>query len=146
MPLRAILPILGSLPFLAGSLLLLAGVDNVLWLGNTSDALSIYGLVIAAFMAGCHWGMALNMDGRYSLLLPLASNVVAIFLWLGYLVLAPNYYLLGLAIALAAILFVDFLLYRDELITTAYWRIRLWVTVTVCIALVLAIYAVANRL
>ena len=82
----------GAIPFVACAFLLMMNVVTVPILGSVVDILSAYGLVIASFMAGAHWGNHLDLadDNKWAIRLPLYSNVIALGLWLGFLILSPS--------------------------------------------------------
>ena len=121
------LTLAGALPFLVGCALKLGwvslpGVGADTWLWG-------YAVVISAFMAGSHWGIALKSADLITLLASnaFALGVFAIALWLR----KP----LGLALLVmifAAQLLVDRRLLALALASNAYWRLRLQVTGIVC--------------
>lgn len=128
----------GTIPFILGAVFISVGVDAIAVLGQTVQVLAVYGLVIASFMAGAHWGNHLGVDddNHWAVRLPIISNIIALLLWLGFLVLAPAVFMWLLIAAFIAMLMVDYGLQRAQIISDAYLKIRLFVTMIVVIALV----------
>ncbi|MGB1683490.1 MAG: DUF3429 domain-containing protein [Arenicellales bacterium] len=124
------LTLAGALPFMVACAFKLgwfsfAGVDADNWLWT-------YALVISAFMAGSHWGIAIKSGDRLALL---ASNGFALAIF-GVAVWLRTPLGIGLLILLfAAQLLVDRRLLALSLIAPVYWRLRLRVTSIVCFML-----------
>ena len=130
----------GATPFIACALLLVMSIDTLPYLGATIDVLSAYGLVIASFMAGSQWGNHLNLadDNKWAVRLPLVSNVVAIVLWLGFLLLSSTGFMWLLVIGFASIWAIDYGLNHARIITADYFKVRTYVTAIVVVSLVVA--------
>ena len=125
----------GALPFIACALLPLASIHALPGLGAVRDIAAAYGLTIASFMAGVHWGTALNVSGKLPVNLFITSNVVAVAGWLSFLLGPPALTFAVLGALFLFLLFVDYRLLQGKLISVDYWRTRLWVTLTVVLAL-----------
>ena len=124
------LTLAGALPFLVGCALKLGWVslpginaDNWLW---------GYAVVISAFMAGSHWGIALKSADVITLL---ASNAFALGVFTIALWLRTPLGLTLLIVIFAGQLLVDRRLLALSLASDAYWRLRLQVTGIVCFML-----------
>ena len=124
------LTLAGALPFLVGCALKLGWVslpginaDNWLW---------GYAVVISAFMAGSHWGIALKSADVITLL---ASNAFALSVFAIALWLRTPLGLTLLIVIFAGQLLVDRRLLALSLASDAYWRLRLQVTGIVCFML-----------
>jgi len=107
---RALYPYLtfaGSLPFVFGTIFVASGVQTLPILGNVQLALSAYGLIIACFMAGAHWGQHLNLSAPWAHILPIASNAVALIMWLAFLTLGFSQFLLALIAGFGFLLALD---------------------------------------
>ena len=130
----------GAIPFVACAFLLMIDVVTVPMLGSVGDVLSAYGLVIASFMAGAHWGNHLDLadDNKWAIRLPLYSNVIALGLWLGFLILSPSSFIWLLVIGFISLLVIDYSLHRAQIISHAYFKVRQYVTAIVVISLVIA--------
>ena len=130
----------GAIPFVACAFLLMIDVVTVPVLGSVVDILSAYGLVIASFMAGAHWGNHLDLadDNKWAIRLPLYSNVIALGLWLGFLILSPSSFIWLLVIGFISLLVIDYSLHRAQIISHAYFKVRQYVTAIVVISLVIA--------
>ncbi len=134
-PLFAVLAGLGALPFVAFAVLNLAGIDSVPLAGPVRQAAAIYGLVIASFMAGAHWGTYLYTADRAPANLFFSSNALAIFVWLCFMIGGPSATLVGLLPVFAFLLAIDSGLYRRRLVSAAYFRTRCVVTGVVGVSL-----------
>ena len=130
----------GAIPFVACAILLVMGISDIPILGATADVLSAYGLVIASFMAGSQWGNHLSLadDDKWAIRLPLVSNVIAIVLWLGFLMLPVVGFIWLLVIGFASMLMIDYGLNRARIITPDYFKVRTYVTAIVVVSLIVA--------
>ncbi|WP_352310105.1 DUF3429 domain-containing protein [Psychrobacter sp. W2-37-MNA-CIBAN-0211] len=130
----------GTIPFIACAFLLMVEVVTVPILGSVANILSAYGLVIASFMAGAHWGNHLNLadDHKWAVKLPIYSNAIALGLWLGFLSLSTSSFIWLLVIGFISLLVIDYSLHRAQIISHAYFKIRQYVTAIVVMSLVVA--------
>ncbi|MGE6440203.1 DUF3429 domain-containing protein [Psychrobacter sp. NPDC078409] len=130
----------GAIPFVACAFLLMIDVVTVPMLGSVVDILSAYGLVIASFMAGAHWGNHLDLadDNKWAIRLPLYSNVIALCLWLGFLILSASSFIWLLVVGYISLLVIDYSLHRAQIISDVYFKIRQYVTAIVVVSLVIA--------
>ena len=130
----------GAIPFVACAFLLIVDVVTVPMLGSVLDVLSAYGLVIASFMAGAHWGNHLDLadDNKWAVRLPLYSNVIALGLWLGFLILSASSFIWLLVVGFISLLVIDYSLHRAQIISDVYFKIRQYVTAIVVVSLVVA--------
>ena len=130
----------GAIPFVACAFLLMIDVVTVPMLGSVLDVLSAYGLVIGSFMAGAHWGNHLDLaeDNKWAVRLPLYSNVIALGLWLGFLILSASSFIWLLVIGFISLLVIDYSLHRAQIISHTYFKVRQYVTAIVVISLVVA--------
>ncbi|WP_201548615.1 DUF3429 domain-containing protein [Psychrobacter sp. Pi2-1] len=130
----------GATPFVACAFLLMVDVVTVPMLGSVVDILSAYGLVIASFMAGAHWGNHLDLadDNKWAIRLPLYSNVIALCLWLGFLILSASSFIWLLVVGYISLLVIDYSLHRAQIISDVYFKIRQYVTAIVVVSLVIA--------
>ncbi|MCH1782488.1 DUF3429 domain-containing protein [Psychrobacter glaciei] len=130
----------GTIPFIACAFLLMIDVVTVPILGSVANILSAYGLVIASFMAGAHWGNHLDLadDNKWAVRLPLYSNVIALGLWLGFLSLSASSFIWLLVIGFISLLVIDYSLHRAQIISHTYFQVRKYVTTIVVISLVIA--------
>lgn len=134
-PLYTLLACAGALPFLAAALLPLVGINSVPFAGSLTAVAASYGLAIASFMAGTHWGLFLGAPKRSPVNLFLSSNAVVLLVWFAYL---SGHMLLVLSvqmIAFALLLAVDLRLSRAGIIEPDYFRVRAIVTVMVLVSL-----------
>jgi len=134
----------GSLPFIACALLPLLGVDTIPPFGRFDVIAVLYGLTIASFMAGTHWGTYLYNRASSPANLLITSNVVALSCWFAILLAGTVMTLFVMIFAFAYLLFVDLGLVRVRLITENYFQMRLRVTLIVEGALVLTLVQAAG--
>lgn len=135
-PLYGYLAFAGSLPFVVGAGLLALNIEQLPFLGSLTQALIFYTLVIVSFMAGAHWGQHLSFPSPWKRRLPILSNTIAVMAWLLAIVLSPASFFTAAALMFVGVLWIDRRLYQASLISTNYFRVRLWVTVVVVLSLV----------
>jgi hypothetical protein len=123
-----ILTYLGLLPFLLCTVLIFFHIYTLPFLGYTTHIVAIYGLVIATFIAGAHWGQHLMLKQQWSIYLTITSNLNAIFLWSSYLFLSFKHLLIALSISFITSLLIDKKLLASKQIPHGYFRTRCLVT------------------
>ena len=130
----------GAMPFVLIAVFITIGIDAIPVLGNATDILSIYGLVIASFMAGAHWGSHLSLadDNTWVVKLPIFSNIIALALWLGFLTLSSAGFIWLLVAGFISMLMIDYGLHQAHIISNEYFRVRRYVTIIVVVALIIA--------
>ncbi|MDG2032647.1 MAG: DUF3429 domain-containing protein [Rhodospirillales bacterium] len=126
-----ILTYAGTIPFAIGTVCLAVDIRSVPFLGGTADAIGAYGLIIASFLSGAHWGLHLHQTSGWSLFLALISNVSAIGLWIAFLSLAPAAFFIVVSFVFVILLAIDQRLATDGLIRQQYFRTRVVVTFVV---------------
>ena len=131
----------GTIPFVACAIFITLGVDAIRVLGTTEDVLCVYGLVIASFMAGAHWGNHLSLadDNPWAFKLPVFSNMIALVLWLGFLSLSTVGFLWLLVIGFIIMLIIDYALSQAQVISADYFKVRKYVTLLVVISLIVSV-------
>lgn len=134
-PITRILALFGAIPFAASAVLPLFGIVDLPYLGSTKAIAAAYGLTIASFMAGVHWGTALNADEAPPVNLYITSNAVAVAAWLAFLLVSMTVTIAILAALFAYLLYIDFRLRRAGMINEDYWKTRIGVTVIVIVCL-----------
>ncbi|MGB5445972.1 MAG: DUF3429 domain-containing protein [Psychromonas sp.] len=136
------LTLAGTLPFVLCAYCFIAGIEVIALLGSTEQVLSVYGLVIASFMAGSHWGQHLSINNQWQRLLPAFSNINAVFLWLSFLVFSFKLFMIALIISFLGSLLIDQKLRQTKIITRTYFWTRCLVTLIVISSLIISgIYA-----
>jgi hypothetical protein len=125
----------GCLPFVLCCLFLAQGINTVPYLGNTAEILQVYGLVIVSFMSGVHWGQYLSWTINLPFSLPIISNVIAIFVWVSFLLASTYQYLFMLILVFILLLLIDLKLYEKKYLTLLYFRTRVFVTLVVIFSL-----------
>ena len=130
----------GAIPFALGAVFITICIDAISVLGKITQVLSIYGLVIASFMAGAHWGNHLSLadDDTWAIMLPIFSNIIALALWLGFLILSTVGFIWLLVIGFISMLVIDYGLNQANIINNDYFKVRKYVTLIVVISLIVA--------
>lgn len=130
----------GTIPFIVCAILITMDIDAIRVLGKTEHILSIYGLVIASFMAGAHWGNHLSLadDNSWALKLPILSNIIALSLWLGFLLLSAAGFIWLLVVGFVSLLMIDYGLNQAHIISADYFKVRKYVTLIVIVSLIVA--------
>lgn len=126
----------GALPFIAATLLVLLPVLPAF---DARALFESWTLVILAFLCGAHWGQGIAARGKTPLNLFIASNLLAVLLWLVHVFLPGTAFLLLALLELALLLWIDRRLHAHELIDQWYYltRVRISVIVGSCVLLVL---------
>jgi len=136
----SILTYAGALPFIACALLPLIGVRAIQQIGSVDYIAAVYALTIVSFMAGVHWGMALDQQRtEWPVNLFLSSNAVTIMAWLAFLTTTPKITLIMGILAFLYLLWVDERLYSLNLLTAHYLQTRRRVTALVVISLLMVV-------
>ena len=128
----------GTIPFIFCTLCLIFDIHLLSILGLVEKIMSVYSLVIASFMAGAHWGQHLKASGIWSRTLPILSNLIAIVLWLGFLILSFKVLMALFVTAFVILLFIDYRLFQRKLITGHYFQTRLFVSVIVILSIIIS--------
>lgn len=131
----------GVLPFVAAAAALLAGLDSVGPLQSVTASLVAYGLAIASFVAGTHWGIYLQFRASAPTNLYVSSNAAVLFPWLTFAFGSTDNTFVALVLTFIFLAFIDWRLYVSNLIESAYFRVRIVATALVCGALLLGLVA-----
>jgi|APCry1669190156_1035279.scaffolds.fasta_scaffold18361_3 hypothetical protein len=127
----------GALPFIAAALLhvLMPMVMpyhlDVIW------AVGTYAAVIASFLCGIHWALALLRGDRFSFYLLISSNLIALAAWASLLVPHAFIELSIQALCFMYLLALDRKLYTHSLYPQWYYHLRGNVTAIVLVCLCL---------
>ncbi|WP_438994033.1 DUF3429 domain-containing protein [Pseudemcibacter sp.] len=129
----------GTLPFIFCATCLISGVNIIPILGDTEKVLSVYGLIIASFIAGAHWAQHLNVnDCIWSRSLAILSNTIAVLLWFGFLLLSFKILLGILAAVFIMLIIIDYRLFQMDIITLHYFQTRIFVTCIVITSFIIS--------
>ncbi len=129
----------GAMPFIVCAVCLGFDIHQIPMLGSVRKILSVYGLVIASFLAGSHWGQYLQINKvRWSHFLPIFSNILAVLLWIGFLVLSFKVLMGMFVVAFVVLLVIDHRLFQMNLITRHYFQTRFFVSTIVIISLIIS--------
>ena len=137
--LYAVLAYSGTLPFAACALLLAARVPAIAGSGSWAEIAAGYGLAIASFMAGTHWGAYLQQSAGAPLNLLLTSNAITVVVWLTFVLAPIAVSLMVTGVAFLLLLLVDYRLASAGMITSAYLVLRRNVTFVVVTLLTLTV-------
>jgi len=127
----------GTIPFIACAILQYGNAPQFDFLGSYVEIALIYGLVIISFMSGVHWGLYLSHKDRSPFNLFVTSNILTVFIWLFYLLFSSSVFLLSLIIGFLVMLWIDYCLYRADILSHEYIKTRTTVTFIVSFFLVL---------
>lgn len=135
--LYTLLALAGALPFVAGALLLVLGVDSLPGLGLLDQLVASYGLAIVCFLAGAHWGTYLTGRSADSINLFVISNAIVLAAWFAYVGAAPRMAIGVQIVAFLTLLLIDSRLHGRGIISAAYYRMRKLVTLLVIVCLLM---------
>ena len=133
----------GALPFVLCAALPFFGVDAWRNVGSFEYVARLYGLAIASFVAGSHWGTYLYNREASPTNLFLTSNADVLATWFAFLITGAVMTQFVLLLSFLYLLFVDYNLNKAGLTTPHYFRTRSNVTIVVCVCLVVNIYHLA---
>lgn len=139
--LYSILAYAGALPFVVCAAIPWLGFDRVPNLGTADYIAQAYGLAIASFLAGAHWGTYLYNRSEAPINLFVTSNAVVIAVWLTFLLNVSAVGLFVLILAFLYLLFVDYRLRVAGLLGEHYFRLRANVTAIVVVCLTVNVVA-----
>ena len=131
----------GSIPFLFGAVVLKTGVAGQNLSFDIQHLLSVYGLVIGAFMAGTLWGQQVNIHNVWQNYLFICSNVIALALWLAFLLLSFTNLMIAYVFAFVVLLLIDHQLSKSGISNSAYFKLRFRVTLIVILAIGVAAFS-----
>jgi hypothetical protein len=143
-PLAKLLTYAGAIPFVVCAGLQVAGIANIASLGQVMPILLTYGIVIAAFMAGTHWGLALDHTFPCASGILLSSTALTLLAWFAYLSGSIVVALGTLIATFSLLLFIDWQLYQRHVQTKEYFQLRVRVTAVVLAALTVALLSHYN--
>ena len=137
--LYTVLALAGTIPFIAGALLPLVGLEALPHLGPLDQLVASYGLAIVCFLAGAHWGTYLARRPTNSLNLFVISNVIFLAVWFAY-VGAGIKTAIGMQIfAFLTLLLIDLRLRSGDVISATYFRVRAVATLIAIVSLLFVI-------
>ena len=118
------------------------------WTGNVEFALQqlvMYAAIVFSFLAGIHWGLALNhlQDKPRTASLMLTESIVASLLaWLILFIDETYFQLLAFAFLYAIIWGIDSLLFNDKIIPLWFFNVRGIVTPIVVVCMYVTYFSV----
>ena len=129
----------GAIPFVFCAACLSLDIQNLPLLGSIERILGIYGLVISSFVAGAHWGQHLHINkSQWVSFLPIFSNVIAVLLWIGFLVLSFKMQMAMFVTAFVVLLIIDHRLLQMDVIIRHYFQTRFCVSSIVITSLIIS--------
>lgn len=128
-----ILTYLGLIPFIGSSVALFLALPGL----NYSVILESYSAVIASFLSGILWSVALFFPDKSPKYLLVLSNVLALLAWLSLLIPMVKMTLFFQAMIFICLFFVDSQLHQRSLIPEWFYTLRLRATVGVTTILLL---------
>lgn len=138
----SLLTYLGIIPFWLCAIAIALGLERY----YAVIALRSYGAVIASFISGIHWGIAMHNSDRKTLWLLLSSNAVALMAWASLLIHSAISALSILSFAFIVLITIDTILFKSHRIDSWFMKLRWRVTIFVLIALAssCALYLIKN--
>jgi hypothetical protein len=133
------LALAGTLPFIASALLPLLGHDSLPHLGPLDQVVASYGLAIVCFLAGAHWGVYLSGRSTGSLNLFIISNVIFLAVWFAYVGAGIKIAIGIQVVAFLALLFIDLRLKNSDVISAAYFQVRMMATMIAVVSLLVVV-------
>lgn len=130
-----ILAFAGCVPFILAAIYYVIGMEANISLNNIEKYLSLYGLVIVAFMAGSNWGIHLNSSGKWKILLPSMSNAITLVTLFAFISLSYSDYLVAQILFFIFLLLLDIKLFQSGLISKIYFDTRFSATLIVVASL-----------
>lgn len=129
----------GAIPFVFCAGCLVFGIQQLPLIGSVERVLTVYGLVISTFLCGALWGQHLYLnEGPWARVLPILSNVIAVLLWIGFLILSFKMIIAMLVATFVILLMIDHRLFLIDLITHHYFQTRLFVSSIVIVSLIIS--------
>ncbi len=129
------LMLMGAVPFVAGALLPLAGVEELGRLGGLHQLVGSYGMAILCFLTGVHWATQLYASTAVPFNLFIGSNVVFLVVWITYVAASLQWALATQLLSFLLLLAIDVRLLRSGLISGDYLRMRFIATALACLSL-----------
>jgi hypothetical protein len=134
---HSVLTILGVVPFIGCALLLHCDITTWPYGGQVATTMNVYGLLIASFLAGSHWGMTLSPGNVAHPFVAFFSNVMVVILWLSYSILSTSAMFIVESVILGVLLMQERLTWGIQRMPAGYASIRLAITILVMVLLLL---------
>lgn len=134
----------GAIPFVLCALLPFVGIDTVPNVGRLNLVVETYGLAIASFVAGSHWGTFLYNREICPTNLFVTSNIIVLACWFAFLLTGPVLTVFVLVLAFAYLLLIDLTLHKAQLTTDGYFAVRRNVSYIVIASLMLVLFQAAS--
>ena len=126
----------GLIPFVLLTILLFIDINPLSSLVSVQNVLSVYGILIASFVAGSHWGISLSLpEDLHLTFIVILTNIIAILLWLGFLFLSFRMLLLMLISIFIIELISDYIIYSKHATDKIYMKSRFYVSSILIITL-----------
>ncbi len=129
---------MGAIPFIACALFLSFDITSLPLLGSVETILSVYSLVIATFLSGSYWGVILIYQVSLSRVLPILTNMIAIYLWVSFLILSFKVLTIVFISIFILLLLIDYRLYQINLFPQQYFQMRCYISTIVIVALIVS--------
>lgn len=127
------LTLLGAIPFLVFSLGLLFDYYPVLSAYYYREFFFSYAAIILSFLAGIHWGIALNKPHTNFLLI--SSNIVALGGWFTLMLPSPVLVSILLFVGFSIQLIIDMCLYKAKMIEAWFIKLRSMISLMVLVTI-----------
>ena len=133
-----LLILFGSIPFVFFSILSIFSLNNFLNY-NIIYLASLYVLTIVSFICGTHWGIFLSSK-KITINLFIISNLLTLLVYFGFLILSSFAFILLSILIFIVLLFVDFFIFKNDVIVSNYLKVRFYVSLIVLISLFVLLF------
>ena len=130
---------IGVIPFIFCAGCFYVGIKEVPFPGSLENILGSYALIITTFLNGVHWGQHLGLRNKWAIILPISSNLIVIILWICYLAFSFKNLLIVFIVSFLILLFTDYYLCKDHIISKEYFKTRFIVSSVVVLMLIISI-------
>lgn len=128
----------GLIPFMAGAIAILLGVESWWLIKDVETSFALYCLAIASFMAGIYWGVAHSDPSATHLLL--LSNLMVLLPWIAFVVLGSgSVFYAVLAYVFLRQLLLDRKLRHQDVFDERYLRDRYFIAVPVSLLMLVIV-------
>lgn len=132
----------GALPFIAAALILTSKPPAIQ--ADVELVLRVYSALIVSFLSGIHWQIGISKQEAPGYLLWM-SNAVVLASW-GFVFVQPGVVAwLLFVIVFSVLLVLDRILFRLDLVTSWFYRLRVRISIVVMVSLLVTAVAVVNR-
>lgn len=136
---------LGAIPFIIALLVSFSTVRLQYW-AIIVVLMSTFSALIVTYIAGSHWGLAMQVPDKVSKKFIISSHLLTLFAWIG--ILFPSWLVSWcvLLICFWAVLAIDYRFMQLGCMTKNYLKMRLQITTVVSVCLLCMMYIGRHQL